>query len=172
MTDRELFETYKRDVYRLCYCMLQHRADAEDACQETFVRALLADRSGVERLKPWLLSIAANRCKSILARRRAGAYKEVVAFLLQRPRPTEAAEAAVARKETADELAALYGKLPVKIRSAMTLRYVNELSLAEIGEALDIPVGTVKSRLNKGLELLRKRMGGQADRWLEGGHAI
>ncbi len=172
MTDRELFETYKHDVYRLCYCMLQHRADAEDACQETFVRALLADRRGVERLKPWLLSIAANRCKSVLARKRAGAYKELAAFLLHRPKPAEGADAAAERKERADELAALYGKLPVKIRSAITLRYVNELSLAEIGETLDIPVGTVKSRLNKGLELLRRRMGDQADRWLEGGHAI
>ncbi|SDC38208.1 RNA polymerase sigma-70 factor, ECF subfamily [Paenibacillus sp. UNCCL117] len=158
MNDLELFQAYRKDVYYLCYYLVHNAADAEDLCQETFVRALQADRSGVERLKPWLLRIAANLCSSHGERRKKGMWKEMASFL-QQPRLThEAADESVLRGEGELELARMLGRLPAKMQKVLTLRYVNELSLPEIAECLDIPLGTVKSRMNKGMQLMRKQL--------------
>lgn len=156
-SDRELFETYRLDVYRLCYYMLQNASDAEDVCQDVFVTVLRRDRSGIEQVKPWLMKIAVNRCKNHLDRRSRGMRKEWLSFLKFHPRFSETTEEKVERKERSTELLRLLGALPVKIRSAMTLRFVNDLSLQEIAQTLDIPVGTVKSRLHKGISLLQRR---------------
>ncbi|MEK8127475.1 RNA polymerase sigma factor [Paenibacillus filicis] len=158
MNDAELFQAYRKDVYYLCYYLLHHAADAEDVCQETFIRALRADRSEVKRLKPWLLRIAANLCSSHGARRKTGTWKEWASFLLQPRQSHESADESVLRKEGERDLERWLSRLPVKLRSVLTLRYVNELSLPEIAECLDIPLGTVKSRMNKGMQLLRRQL--------------
>src|SRR5690606_29840909 len=66
------------------------------------------------------------------------------------------AEHIVEEKEQAGEVMRLLTTLPAKIRAAVTLRYLNEMSIAEISEVLQIPEGTVKSRIHKGLRRLRK----------------
>ncbi|WP_254362058.1 RNA polymerase sigma factor [Paenibacillus sp. MZ04-78.2] len=159
LTDRDLFDTYRRDVYYLCHYMLHNAADAEDICQEVFLKAFQTDRQGVERIKPWLLRIAVNRCKSHLDRRKRGVLKELKHFLLERRRDTEAADEALERKETELETERWLRALPIKNRTVMTLRYIHELSLQEIAETLNIPPGTVKSRLNRGLRQMRKELG-------------
>ncbi|KPV60001.1 RNA polymerase sigma-70 factor [Paenibacillus sp. A3] len=159
MTDRELFDTYRRDVYYLCHYMLHNAADAEDICQEVFLKVFQTDRQGVERIKPWLLRIAVNMCKSHLDRRKRGVLKELKHFLLERRRDSEAADAALERKETELETERWLRALPVKNRTVMTLRYIHELSLQEIAETLNIPPGTVKSRLNRGLRQMRRELG-------------
>lgn len=70
MTGREMFEAYKEQVFRLCYWIMQNRSDAEDICQEVFVKAILSDRSKIRDLKPWLLKIASNECRKVLKRRK------------------------------------------------------------------------------------------------------
>ncbi|WP_159882269.1 RNA polymerase sigma factor [Paenibacillus puerhi] len=166
MNDRELFQTYRNDVYYLCYYLLQNAADAEDMCQETFVRALQADRSRVESLKPWLLRIAANLCSSHGKRRSQGTWKEWTSFLLQPKQSHEPAEESVMRQEGERDLERWLGKLPPKLRSVLALRYVSELSHQEIADCLDIPLGTVKSRMSKGMQLLREQLeAGIHEKW-------
>lgn len=160
-SDLELFVAYNRQVYHLCYCMLQSKADAEDICQEVFVRALQQDRTAVVQEKPWLMRIAVNLCRNHLKRRRNGYSKEIMSFLLGLNGEHECPEDIVSRREQSGEFTAMIGMLPVKIRSAITLRYVNDLSLHEIAHTLDIPLGTVKSRIGKGLALMRKQSGAQ-----------
>ncbi|UUZ83709.1 sigma-70 family RNA polymerase sigma factor [Paenibacillus sp. P26] len=62
MTEKELFETYNKDVYRTCYFMLQHAADAEDVCQEVFMTVFRHDWRQVEHLKTWLMRVTVNHC--------------------------------------------------------------------------------------------------------------
>lgn len=163
MTDRELFEAYRNDVYYLCHYLLQNAADAEDVCQEVFLKAFQTDRSGIERIKPWLIRIAANQCKNHLGRRKLGVLKEIKLFLQQAVHATtESADEAVMRMEGEQDLKRWLQKLPVKIRIVLTLRYVHELSLPEIGESLDIPLGTVKSRFNAGLKQIRKQIAAES----------
>lgn len=159
MTDRELFETYRTDVYYLCYYMLHNTADAEDICQEVFIKAFQSERHGIERMKPWLLRIAVNLCKNHLNRRKRGVLKELKHFLLDPDRRHEAADQHLEREETGLEVEQWLRSLPVKIRTVMTFRYINELTLPEIAETLDIPLGTVKSRLSRGLNMVRKQIG-------------
>ncbi|MFD3259952.1 RNA polymerase sigma factor [Paenibacillus lentus] len=156
MNDRELFEAYKEQVYRLCYYMLQNRGDAEDVCQEVFVKAILADKSQIRELRPWLLRIASNECNSLLKRRKNGWAKETLAYLLSRPRISNSVEENYDQRESRTAFYELLSRLPDKIRIVVILRYVNELTVPEISKVIHIPEGTVKSRLNRGLGLLRK----------------
>lgn len=157
-TDGELFETYKRLVYRICFGMVQNKADAEDLCQETFVKALREDRNDVMHEKSWLIRIAINLCNNHLKRNSKGRYKEMIAYLMSRTVHTEGVEQRFEQKERAMEIGDYYAALPVKIRSVMTLKYVSDLSVQEIAQMLGIPVGTVKSRLNRGLNVMKKRL--------------
>ncbi|WP_442602829.1 RNA polymerase sigma factor [Paenibacillus sp. KN14-4R] len=156
MSDRELFEMYKEQVYRLCYYMMRSHADAEDICQEVFVKAILADRSQIQEIKPWLLRIATNECNSVLKRRKNGWTKEMLTYLLSRPRNSNPVEEGYDQQEMKMEFYELYRRLPDKLRMVVTLRYVNELTVPEIASAIEVPEGTVKSRLNRGLKILQK----------------
>ena len=68
---RLLIEQYQGVIFGLCYRMMSHRQDAEDIVQETFLRALraIAGFDAARPLRPWLLEIAANRCRTALSRR-------------------------------------------------------------------------------------------------------
>ncbi|MEF2967301.1 RNA polymerase sigma factor [Paenibacillus sp. M1] len=156
MNDREMFEAHKEQIFRLCYCMMQDRSDAEDICQEVFVKAILADRSQIRDLRPWLLKIASNECRKVLKRRKSGLAKEKFAYLLAPPQHGNPVEEGYDRKEKEDEVNIWLNRLPEKVRVVVVLRFVNELTLREIAEVIQVPEGTVKSRLNKGTKLLRR----------------
>ncbi|WP_166246179.1 RNA polymerase sigma factor [Paenibacillus turpanensis] len=168
MDDELFFKTYSRDVYRYCLYMTQNKQDAEDLCQEVFVTALQQELHRIERPKAWLMRLALNQCRNYFARRKRGAAKEWLSYLLSRTNRGEQVEETFLRKETAVEFGKLYSKLPEKIRSVMTLCYINELSLQEAAEVLDVPLGTVKSRLHRGLSQLRQELDSPKNRHLKG----
>ncbi len=157
-----MFEAYKEQVFRVCYCLMQNRSDAEDLCQEVFVKAIMSDRSQIRDLKSWLLKVASNECRKVLKRRSNGWIKEMRAYMMAAPRLGNPIEEHFDRKESEMELAALLGFLPGKLKGVVALRFGNEMSVPEIAEVLDIPEGTVKSRLNKAMKLLRKWTGEEA----------
>lgn len=157
-SDRELFEAYKHDIYKLCRYMTNNGADAEDICQEVFVKALGQDRSRVTEEKAWLLRIAANLCRNHYNRKKRGVLKEIRSVFLIKPPEPKQPEDEVVRQEQSNEFVRLLAELPVKFRAVLTLRYGNGLSLEEVAHILEIPVGTVKSRIHKGLALMRSRM--------------
>lgn len=159
MCDREIFELYKEQVYYFCYYLMKNQADAEDICQEVFVKVILADKSKVRNLKSWILRIASNECNSVIKRRKTGWMKEVRNYLLSRSEESNPVEKRLDRQETKKELQGLYSQLPDKIRMVVVLRFINEMTVPEISKVMSIPEGTVKSRLNKGLKILN-RMGG------------
>ncbi|WII40269.1 RNA polymerase sigma factor [Paenibacillus thiaminolyticus] len=155
MTDREFFERYNKEVYRTCYYMLRDASDAEDICQEVFVKAFTSGWRQVEHLKTWLMRIAVNHCLNHLRRSKTRRMKEKLLLLFQREQAEPPVLAEVEQRETEDEWRRRMAWLPDKIRVVVTLRYTNDLALKEIADILDIPVGTVKSRLNRGLKLMR-----------------
>ncbi|ASA24575.1 RNA polymerase sigma factor [Paenibacillus donghaensis] len=146
MTDREIFERYKEQVYYFCYYLMKNQADAEDTCQEVFVKVILADRSKVRNLKSWILRIASNECNSVLKRRKAGLMKEVSNYLLSRAQDSNPVEERLNRRETKKELQGLYSKLPDKIRMVVVLRFINDLTVPEISKVMNIPEGTANFR--------------------------
>lgn len=157
MDDLELFENYKMTVYRYCLYMLKDKGDAEDVCQEVFVKAMLAKRSDLRSEKAWLLRIAANECHDLMRRRSRGRHKEQKAFLQAAPlNHVRSVENGYEREEAKAEFGLLLQEVKPKFREVLLLYYMADLPMAEVAEMLNLPLGTVKSRINRGLKSLRK----------------
>jgi RNA polymerase sigma-70 factor (ECF subfamily) len=143
---RRLIERYQGVVFGLCFRMLGHRQDAEDVTQETFVRALRGF-SGFEcdrPLRPWLLGIAANRCRTTLACR------------ARRPAVVETLEERVDHRagltdpdDLTGELQRALDRLRPEYRMVFALFHEQNLAYEEIAQILGRPVGTVKTWLHR-----------------------
>jgi len=133
------------------------RTLAEDLAQETFVRVIHSIRQYQypRPFKPWLYAIATNITRDYFKRadmrHSADMPEDEPASDTDETRPEEA----IMSQDEERAVAAALMSLPDHQREAVILRYYQELSLAEIAEALNIPVGTVKSRLSLGLGRLR-----------------
>ncbi len=134
------------------------RALAEDMVQEAFLRVLrtIGQYQHPRPFKPWLYAIATNLIRDHYRRSET---RHTVAASEQALRQIEApgaVEDGLQEEDEAREIAAALLALPDLQREVVVLRYYQELSLAEIAALLDIPVGTVKSRLSIGLHRLRE----------------
>jgi RNA polymerase sigma factor (sigma-70 family) len=135
--------------------------DAEDAAQEGFVKAFGA-LSRFKRgapFRPWLLTIVANEARN---RRRSAGRREALALRLSEDRRPDGAapspESAVLADERRVTLLAALSRLDEGDRLVIALRHLMDLSEAETAAALDIPRGTVKSRLSRALDRLRSEL--------------
>jgi len=160
----QLVETYQKPVYNLCYRMLGEPEAAEDAAQETFLRAFqhIARYDSKRPFATWLLSIAAHYCIDRLRRRRFSTFSideeddDSPAFEIpdaDAPNP----ERESVRREEKDKLHRILDSLDAKDRAAIVMRYWHDASEAEIAEALGLTVSAVKSRLHRARLALGKR---------------
>lgn len=157
MSEKELFEMYNKDVYRTCYYMLHHAQDAEDVCHDVFITVFRQDWQKVEYMKTWLMKITVNHCLNFMKRERASKQREKKQFMLTPQRTGDPVDKLVEHVEESELWEQWVHELPEKMRSAILLRYMNEFSLSETAETLEVPLGTVKSRIYKGIRLLRKK---------------
>ena len=155
----ELVRPHQEIAFRVAYLITRNAAEAEDAAQDALVkawRALGRFRAGAP-LRPWLLRIVANEARN---RRRSAGRRERLA--LRAASPGEAApspeEAVLAAEERARLLAALDG-LPEQARLVLACRHLLDLSEEETAAALDVRLGTVKSRSARALDRLREAYG-------------
>ncbi len=150
-----LVEIYQDPVYNLCYRMLGNASQAEDAAQESFLRAYKhLHRYDTKRpFATWLLTIAAHYCIDRQRKKKlsvfslydeTGAPKEYLADA-GAPHP----EKAVLQKAKQEEIQVLLQSLGETDRAAIVLRYWHEASEAEIAETLGVTVSAVKSRLHR-----------------------
>ncbi|HMK07488.1 MAG TPA: RNA polymerase sigma factor [Anaerolineales bacterium] len=151
---------YRQAVFRYAYLQVGDAAEAEDVAQETFMRAFRSfSRFDRKRpLRPWLLriarNVARNRWRGFSRRARAAdRWKHEAAETV-----TAGAEVPVSLAETASELERVVARLNERDRQVIYLRFFLGLSLEETGEALALPLGTVKSRLSRALDRLRQRV--------------
>jgi RNA polymerase sigma-70 factor (ECF subfamily) len=162
-----LVRAHQDVAFRTAWVVSGGTDDAEDAAQEGFVKAFAAlprFRSG-SPFRSWLLTIVANEARN---RRRAANRREALALRIPEDRRAGGAapspEAAVLAGERRQVLFAGLARLGDADREVITLRYLLELSEAETAAALDVPVGTVKSRLSRALERLRVALAALEDR--------
>lgn len=134
------------------------RAQAEDLAQETFIRVLrgISQYQHPRPFKPWLYQIATNLARDHY---KLAEMRHTISMPERAPEQgTDAPEAILILNSEAREAATAIMSLPVHQREAIVLRYYQDLSLAEIANVLNVPVGTVKSRLSLGLKHLREHM--------------
>ena len=143
---RVLIDRYQGIVFSLCLRMMNHRHDAEDVVQETFLRAIRS-LSGFDRdraIRPWLLRIAANRCRTALARqpRQVAAVEVVIETADPSARLSDP-------DDLAGELQRAIDKLRPEYRQVFLLFHEHNLPYEEIALGIDRPVGTVKTWLHR-----------------------
>lgn len=160
----ELVYNYQDAVYNLTYRMLGERAEAEDAAQETFLRAYLhLYRYDAERsFKTWLLSIASNHCIDRLRKRRIrwlsldDPLPSESALALSSPEPTP--EEWSLSKERGQNIQRLLDELAPEYRAAVVLRYWYDYSYIEIAQTLETTESAIKSRLFRARQMLAEKM--------------
>jgi RNA polymerase sigma-70 factor (ECF subfamily) len=163
----EIVEMYKDKVYQLCYRMLGNKHEAEDAAQETFIRAYMNLNSFNLKMKfsTWLYRIATNLCIDRLRKKKPDYYldadiagTEGLTMYSQIPAETVLPEKEVESMELREQIQEEIEKLPDKYRAVIILKYIEDLSLNEISEILGMPLGTVKTRIHRGREALRNQL--------------
>jgi RNA polymerase sigma-70 factor (ECF subfamily) len=150
-----LVDRYRERVFGLCYRMLGHRHDAEDALQETFVRAVRSLRQwdSSREFTPWLLTIAANRCRTLAANRAKRKVGSADVELLADARPD-----AAGGRQLAEEVGRALDELRNEHRQAFVLFHCEQLEYVEIAAALDVPLGTVKTWVHRARSELATRL--------------
>ena len=158
--DDAAWETLVRDhqeaIFRLAYLLLGDAHDAEDLAQEVFVRAFRALNTfdAGRPLRPWLLKITTNLAHNY--RRSLGRYLAMVKrAIISSPEPVTSLGERSSQQWEAQTLWEAVGRLSAHEQEVVYLRYFLDLSEAEMAAALDVPPGTVKSRLHRALRRLR-----------------
>jgi RNA polymerase sigma-70 factor (ECF subfamily) len=152
----ELVRCHYQGVVLIVYRMCGDTGLAEDAAQEAFIRAWLNLSSYQPRapFRNWLYRIAVNAALDVLRRKPESTFEdEELSMVTDR---VESPEAILIKKEQALELQHVIKSLPEAARSVLVLREYGGLSYHEIAGVLDLPVGTVMSRLNYARNRLRK----------------
>jgi RNA polymerase sigma-70 factor, ECF subfamily len=179
-TDRELSERilvgdqaafallvarFHRRIYTIAYRMVNNRAEAEDLCQEIFLRAYqnLASYDASKPLAPWLCRIACNHTLNFLKRRALVVVPltiNVGGEEIERPIADERADAesAMITRSREEKLQAAISSLPENYRLAFTLKYVEDFTAEEIGEIMQVPRNTIKTWLVRAREALRSKL--------------
>ena len=161
----QLLLEHQKNVYNLCYRMAGNPDDAMDLSQETFLRAwrCLDQYQFASAFSTWLYRLRSDICIDFLRRRRrhqtvpltfedADGEEQTYAVPDAQPLPEEQVEL----KLTRETLAAAMAQLLPEHRAVLQLRVVNEMSYEQIADVLDIQIGTVKSRLSRARNQLKK----------------
>jgi RNA polymerase sigma-70 factor (ECF subfamily) len=152
----ELVASHQAGVYNVAYRMLGERRDAEDATQETFLRAFRAIHTLDFQRPPgaWLKKIAVNVCLNRLERRGTLTLEDDEALPTNDPGPESQT---IAREQNHLIRAALLS-LPARYRAAIELRHYQELSYVEMAETLNLPLSDIKSDLFRARSMLAKNL--------------
>lgn len=163
----QLVLQYQNPIYNLCLRITGNPEDAADMTQESFLKAWrnLESFHFEAAFSTWLYRLASNTCLDFLrsAKRRRELSLTVEdesgeSQLLDLPDPAPTPEASLLTNEENARLGAAMGQLDPEQRRILTLRVVNDLSYTEIAAVLNIKEGTVKSRLARARESLRKKL--------------
>ena len=152
-----LVDRYKVRLFNLVYRMLQNREEAEDILQETFLRVFKEKESydPTYAFSTWIYTIALNLCRNELKRKKR--FKFFGIDIIKDDR-RYAVEEKGNKNCLSSTLEKAIASLPTKYRTVFLLREVNQLSYEEMSQSLGIPLGTVKSRVNRARLMLREKL--------------
>jgi len=159
----ELLLKYKDRIYTLCRYLLEDHHDADDAAQDTFVKAFqeLKGFTPTASFYTWLYRIAVNTCLD--QRRKVSLRKRLfvsdgASFLDTASSQSPSPESDYETRQALLSLQTTLNHLSAKLRVPLVMKEVEELSYEEIAAALDVSVGTVKSRISRAREEMGRMM--------------
>lgn len=156
-----LFDRHRHMVYRTALAITNDEDSAADLLQDVFLRLYrFANRVDPCRpLEPWLYRVTTNLAYTFMKRRKRWwrAIKDMADILARESKPSS--EKLAEKEEELLWVRKAIASLPITHRVVIVLYYVNNQSIQEISEILEIPVGTVKSRLYYGRQTLKKKLG-------------
>jgi len=168
---RTLIDRYHDDLMRFLYRMIGDRQGAEDVFQEAFLQAHLSAASFDEtrRFRPWLFTIAANKARDLLrkkGRRRTAELSAPVggpgggdgdaSFVDLMEIDVPMPDARLAAEERDEQVQRVLNGMSPTLKEVLLLAYFQRLSYAQIADELDIPLGTVKSRLHSAVAVFAR----------------
>ncbi|MFH1297294.1 MAG: sigma-70 family RNA polymerase sigma factor [Bacteroidota bacterium] len=160
--NRFLVEKYKNLVWHMVLRMVDQTEDAEDLCQEIFLRVFrdIGKFRGESKLSTWIGAIAYNMSITYLRKKGKNIMVSVDDYLPEASEKpaVESAEAALDKSSMKKIVHRVIDSLPVQYRTVITLFYLEELSYKEIEEITGMPDGTIKSYLNRGRQAIRERI--------------
>ena len=163
----EIVSRYRAQIFNLIYRMVRQRDEAEDLTQETFIKAFnaLPSFNAEYAFSTWLYKIAVNNCIDHFRKKRLKTYPidnpiPVKDGDLQRefPDQSDTPDSGLMEKERRMQIQDAIDELPEKYREAILLRHGHDKSYEEIADELDIPIGTVKVRIFRAREMLKKKL--------------
>ncbi len=161
----QLVVQYQKPVYNLMMRMVGNADDALDLSQEAFLRVWrsLKQFKFESSFSTWLYKLSSNVCIDFLRQKKRA--KTVVVELpddaseqMEQPDPTPGPEESVMRADERERICAAMDELEPEYREALTLCAIHGLSYIEIAEVMDVPVGTVKSRVARAREKMRRKL--------------
>ena len=163
---RELIRRYQTPVVNLAWRITGNPEDAAEVAQETFIRVLrsLHTYDPERPLKTWLFKIAANLALDSIRRRKRrpvsiqDLFEEDEGPLLEAVEPSPGPDAQLHIQHSVERFDELVQEMPEHYQAILYLRYREDLAYEEIADALDIPLGTVKVRLHRAHEILRRKL--------------
>jgi RNA polymerase sigma factor (sigma-70 family) len=146
-------------AYNLARWLTRDPAGAEDAVQDACLRAFrFFDQLQGPSAKAWFMAVVRHACYDWLQKRRAGAGDEPFDETLHTAGAAESLEATAVRESDARWVREGIAALPREYREVLVLRDLEELSYKEISAIVEVPIGTVMSRLSRGRDLLQQRL--------------
>ncbi len=163
---RELIRRYQTPVVNLAWRITGNPDDAAEVGQETFIRVLrsLHTYDPERPLKTWLFKIAANLALDSIRRRKRrpvsiqDLFEEDEAPALEAVDPGPGPDQMLQTGQSRERFDELVREMPEHYQAILFLRYREDLAYEEIAEALGIPLGTVKVRLHRAHEILRRKL--------------
>ena len=155
---QELVDRYKDLVFGLIARTVQDRSQAEDLAQDVFLRVHrgLPYFRGEARLSTWIYRIVANVCLQDRARQRATVSLDAIDDDGARPRTPSASDRQFADLELRDRLEKAIAHLPANYRLLIAAHYLHGVQYEDLAEALELPLGTVKTQLHRAKQQLRR----------------
>lgn len=158
----EIMNKYGQEVLQLVYSYVNNKEIAEDVTQDIFVKCYksLHTYKGKSNVKTWLWRIAINQCKDYL---KSWYNKKVIVTeddFTYMESQKESVEQTVIQNAEDRELASAVMSLPIKYREVIYLFYYEELSIKEVATVIEVKENTIKTRLKKAKELLKKGLEG------------
>jgi len=163
----QIVERYRNQIYGFIYRMVKDRVEAEDLTQETFIKAYnaLGSFNTEYAFSTWLYKIATNNCIDFFRKRRLKTYSldnpiQAKDGELTRDFPDHdlGPEKGLISREKTLQIQDAIESLPPKYKQAILLRHAKDKSYEEIAEELNIPLGTVKVRIFRAREMLKKKL--------------